>query len=137
MRKLRSFPFVLVLIVLAQCAFSVQAADSTVDNPKAKLFALSATQFEEPLVATATTTPEEDAALLTALSHTPVTADADYQQLKGFLASHPHSGLTTAPTPTPTVTEAASRTPRTTPPPPSPVTPTTAWGKGSGAVAPP
>jgi hypothetical protein len=85
----------LSLILVFGCFASyVQAGMDELNNSlEDKLAHLSATQFEEPLIATADTTPEEDAALLSAIEqYQRRTSDDDYHALTDFLATRPESG---------------------------------------------
>lgn len=71
-------------------ATAMESSDPAVS---AQLVQLSATQFAEPLIATAPTGAAEDAALLTAIEHYRHRSnDDDYQALIDFLTSHPASG---------------------------------------------
>ena len=71
--------------LLARPAFS--------EEPSDRLARLGATLFEEPLVATAPTTPKEDADRLEALGRYQDRGRIDdYTALEGFLSAHPSSG---------------------------------------------
>lgn len=93
MHSLRRFWLVFGLICFSHLAFANQATDSTATPIKTKLLQLAASRFEEPLVTTAATSPEEDTALLDALSRQIADApDEENQSLNQFLATHPKSG---------------------------------------------
>src|SRR3569833_588794 len=62
-------------------------------TPVTPLEIAQAAHFEEPLVPTAATTPEEDHALVTALTaHEQRGKSDDFTALGGFLTRYPHSG---------------------------------------------
>lgn len=81
------------LIPSSATPISKVAIAPTVSVDSAQLVQLSATQFEEPLIATAPTSAAEDADLLIAIEHyRHRNSDDDYQALTDFLHSHPASG---------------------------------------------
>ena len=87
---------------LAKCIstllFVAQLAGTPVDaasGPKdsSRLFRLASSQFEEPLVATASTSRKEDDALLEAIqAYLNQSARDDFRPLDAFLSDYPRSG---------------------------------------------
>jgi len=84
-----------LLPILSSLAFLVllSAQGLAQTKPVAPSEIAQAAHFEEPLVPTAATTPEEDRALVTALTaHERRSKSDDFTALSGFLARYPRSG---------------------------------------------
>lgn len=83
----------LILVFSCFASYAQAGIDELNSSLQAKLAHLSTTQFEEPLIATTDTTPEEDAALLSAIEkYQHRSSDDDYRALTDFLVARSESG---------------------------------------------
>ncbi|MGH9843615.1 MAG: hypothetical protein ACREEM_33175 [Blastocatellia bacterium] len=81
-----------LLFILAFFGFTAAAHAMDAPDGEAQLSRLGVTQFEEPLIATVPTTPEEDGALLSAIQQYQQRKADDYRALTDFLVAQPKSG---------------------------------------------
>ncbi len=87
-----AFRRLLCLSILSLTGFSF-AASPAKTAPPADIFHLTATQFEEPFLPTAPTSPREDAALRQAIERYKARAtEDDFSAMTGYLAAFPQSG---------------------------------------------